>query len=506
MRVYFGKTSGSLRPIAGGKTKSVIWGDWLDVDGEEDPDHYRVNWKLAGGGTEPCLVRKEDCREQPLLEMMFLDVGQGDGCIVNVPGGEGHRTIIVDAGEGSNMHRFLGWRFRNLGGGGAFDTAVITHPDSDHYQGFQKIFDDEQVSFANVLHNGLVERKTERDSDILGRRERGFCVDVVETRVQLHALLSDPERRGGKLYPKLLWTALSNPGRFGNVAMASSEHGEKVDGKTYLPGFAPGGAGEARIEILGPVPEPGPGGRPALREFGDAPGDGKFNVGKTKNGHSVILRLEYGALSVIFGGDLNRPSEDYLLRHYGRIGDHDPLEDAVAGARARFSADVLKCCHHGSADVTEEFLEAVEPLAVVVSSGDQESHVHPRPEVLGLLGKKARGDRPILLCTEILRSTPESLELSDEEKGEHRALLDAIAVAAGAGQQRTARKAVEDFWEKKLRRLVSVYGAINVRTDGRKLILAFRKEAGARGGPWHIYEYAIGPHGWTLLDEVKPGH
>ena len=65
---------------------------------------------------------------------------------------------------------------------------------------------------------------------------------------------------------------------------------------------------------------------------------------------------------------------------------------------------MMKCCHHGSADVTEEFLEATEPAAYVVSSGDEESHVHPRPDLLGLLGKKGRGIRPLVLCTEILRS------------------------------------------------------------------------------------------------------
>lgn len=33
-----------------------------------------------------------------------------------------------------------------------------------------------------------------------------------------------------------------------------------------------------------------------------------MDTGKTKNGHSVLLRLEYRDLSVLFGGDLNTPA------------------------------------------------------------------------------------------------------------------------------------------------------------------------------------------------------
>src|SRR5690606_27810424 len=141
--------------------------------------------------------------------------------------------------------------------------------------------------------------------------------------------------------------------------------------------------------------------------FGDAIGSGAKDDGKTKNGHSVILRLTVGNLRVLFGGDLNRPAEDHLLRHYGGIAAAQPLADAVPAAAARLGADVMKCCHHGAADVTDEFIRAVNPFAYVVSSGDEESHAHPRPDLLGRLGKLGRGNAPLILCTEILRSTRE---------------------------------------------------------------------------------------------------
>ena len=136
-----------------------------------------------------------------------------------------------------------------------------------------------------------------------------------------------------------------------------------------------------------------------------------MNNGKTKNGHSVLLRLRYRDFSVLFGGDLNLPAEHFLMRHYGNNGAA-PTTVAestamIESARARFGVDLMKSCHHGSSDVTDEFLAATSLAAYVVSSGDEESHDHPRPDLLGLLGKKGRSDRPLILCTEILRSTRE---------------------------------------------------------------------------------------------------
>jgi beta-lactamase superfamily II metal-dependent hydrolase len=507
MRVYFGETDGKITALGGTGSKYVIWGDWFDVeDHPTDSKKYVVNWRVWNARTksvdiEKYVVAKKSCQPSPLLEMMFLDVGQGDGCILNVPHGDRHRTLLIDAGQRRNMHGFLEWRFRNVDERADFHAAIITHPDSDHYAGFQRIFNDPRIRFDHVLHNGLVERPAATKEDRLGERHNGFCTDLFETKAKLGAFLEDLPTRGDGLYTKLLWSAIQSD-RFGEISMASSRHGDLHDGIAYLPGFAPGEGATATIEILGPVPEEVEG-RLALREFGSAPNDGGFDLGKTKNGHSVILKMRYGDFSVIFGGDLNRPSEDYLLRHYGGIAPEAPLRDAVAPARARLGADMLKCCHHGSADVTDEFLEAVNPFGFVVSSGDEESHVHPRPEILGLLGKKGRGERPLVLCTEILRSTPESKRLNDKEQEEYDRLLVEVENAVEPDARKNAKKKVTDFWNRRFARLVNVYGAINIRTDGNRLIVAFRKEKRATGSPWQLYEYKIHEGEWAGVELKK---
>ncbi len=505
MRVYVARTKAVLEPtVPEAREKHVLWGDWLDV-AETDPpsDDWLVGWKVWNAATnavtvEPYLIEKSACQPDALLEMIFLDVGQGDGCIVSVPEEGGQRTLLIDAGQYANMHGFLKWRFRYVDSDARFHAAVITHPDQDHYLGFQSIFEDRRIHFAHIYHNGLVERVADDREDGLGPREEGFLTQLFPTRDDLRAFLSDPARRGRKLYPKLLWTALGDPERFGDVSMASTLTGDERDGRTYLPGFAPDGVAPT-IEVLGPVPEPDADGRLRLRAFGKEPGDGGFDPGKTKNGHSVLLKLCYGGFRVIFGGDLNRPAEDYLLRHYGGIDERRPLADAVPGASERFGADLLKVCHHGSADVTDEFLQAVRPFAFVLSSGDEESHVHPRPEILGLLGKQGRGARPLVLCTEILRSTPGSRSPSAAERAEQERLLEELALAPDAATRRAARTALNEFVDRQFRRLVNVYGAINVRTDGEKLIVAFRKERAGAGSPWQVYEYRLEAGDWVAV-------
>jgi len=499
MRVYAKEVETVIKSEDGKSKKYVIMGDWLDVEDHPTmPSKYIVNWRTwnartSTAGVKKYLIAKNKCQSDAFLEMIFLDVGQGDGCIVNVPDGNSQQIMIVDAGERSNMHRFLEWRFRYVDGNAKFHAAVITHPDQDHYKGFQYIFADARISFEIVYHNGLMERVAPRGEEI-GVPVAGRC-EIFPTRIDVNAFYSVPGRRGGKQYPKLMWTALQAPTRFGDIRMASTLHGASSGGKTWLPGFTPV-ADKPSIEILGPVPDSS-GGTTSLRAFGDAPHDGGFDVGKTKNGHSVILRLAYRNFSVIFGGDLNRPSEDYLLRHYGEIGDGATLSDALAKAKPRLGADLLKCCHHGSADVTDEFLEAVSPFAFVVSSGDEESHVHPRPEILGLLGKKGRGRRPLVLCTEILRSTPESRSLSDGDQEAIDALLEAVKAAETPTERSAARKAVSDFWNARFRRLVNVYGAINIRTDGNRLVVGFRKEAVKTGSPWQLYDYRFTGGAWV---------
>jgi hypothetical protein len=287
--------------------------------------------------------------------------------------------------------------------------------------------------------------------------------------------------------------------------MLSTDHGQKEDGRTWMPGFAPSNNAEFTIEVLGPVVEKAPNGKKGLRTFASSMTAKAMNEGKTKNGHSVLLRLAYREFSVLFGGDLNTPAEHFLMRHYGNKGNPPTtIADTTAMiecARARFGVDLMKSCHHGASDVTDEFLEATRPAAFVVSSGDEESYVHPRPDLLGLLGKKGRGHRPLVLCTELLRSTREKEDPA--LRGKLDRLVASIDEETDPEKKKALEQAREDILDELFKRNVGVYGAINLRTDGRRAVVAFRREQSKGTNRWFTYELEKDSQGIFQVQDVS---
>ena len=243
----------------------------------------------------------------------------------------------------------------------------------------------------------------------------------------------------------------------------------------YVEGFGPNR--ELRIRVLGPVPEPAPGGRRRLRWFRERPGGGSYDEGKTKNGHSVILRVEYQDVSVLMGGDLNATAEAYLLEHYTGHPWPPPNEAAeqamILAARPYLGVDVAKTCHHGSADFTDTFMRAIHPAATVVSSGDEESYAHPRCDTLGAIGVHGRGWRPLIFSTELARSTREREDLTQDELVK---LLAQIQAETDPEEQAKLVKKRDAMLDQLTTRNVTTYGAINLRTDGRSAVMAYRLE------------------------------
>ena len=220
-----------------------------DVHGEKRTGKYvRVHIR---GHKEDRWIRQHEIQDERCLEVIFIDIGQGDGCLLITPD---DKHMIIDAGEGDNMYRFLRWRFGKFNRKHEFEAAVISHPDADHYKGFNALFDDPNVSFKTVYHNGIMERK---GKDSLGPKEkasrRTFLTDLVTNKTQLQAFLSTKSnwqstkngRTSFKQYPKMLNDALVNKS-IGGFRMLSVEDG-------YLPDYGPDK--EFSIQVLGPVVE-----------------------------------------------------------------------------------------------------------------------------------------------------------------------------------------------------------------------------------------------------------
>lgn len=402
-------------------------------------------------------VKQEDLQPNRILEVNFIDVGQGDGCHIATPDDQ---HFLIDAGPSDNMYRFLKWRFNLAKAKSAPPpfTVIISHSDSDHYKGFGKIFTEtkgaaQQFTINKVYHNGMVEASGEGAAS-LGKlvtdKGQEYVTNLCDTDADYKKRVKSLSTPGVYVSTLNKTAAPKEALRFGSNPVYKKDN--------------------LIMEVSGPVAQQ-INGKDALPVFDK-------NKGKTKNGHSVILRLTIGKLKLFLGGDLNTESENYLLQHYSgadvaaikkelkkkNLDDNtrkqleQQLQNAIVTARGTLQVDIAKSCHHGSADFTSEFLKALNAIATIISSGDEEPHTHPRPDTLGTIGKHSRGERSLIFCTELARSSKEFVEVAKINT------------------------------EAKKERVVTVYGMINVRTDGEKVIIAQKLERKAAGRSWDIHK------------------
>ncbi len=546
---YISKPSVVLRAEPKSKGNAVnhlIFGDWLRWLGQTEGDWQKVRCRGREGW-----IQSSKFDEHRPLEINFVDIGQGDSVHVVTPEDE---VILIDAGKTDNLFRFLQWRYNlraravaGVDGVAAddpsarapfkIDHVIISHPDKDHYYGFKPIFECEKLSVGNVYHNGIVERpisKAEKDAvkqldgikhysgDDLGRYVQGpgrtfFIWDTVHTDAEMRALINK-HKTTNKLYLKTLVAAVDNPA---NKHLKFRSLSVRDD---HFPGY--GEDQKVSMKLLGPIPEDmtfDGQTRATLRRLG--------GEDISKNGHSVVLQLRMGELRVLLGGDLNTESEDFLLKHYcdvredaselektvhhlhakgAQLTDEErqELEEAetqiaaiVAKARRHFQVDVAKACHHGSHHFSETFLKALNAIAVVISSGDEESYSHPRPDALGAFGKYGRGGRPLIFSTEIARSTREFTPIFNYfEK------LQAYQAALASAATETEKKRIQTAMEKAKDSNVARYGMISLRTDGETVVIAQKLEVpSGLGQKWDIHQLVFNAarNEFEYLDETK---
>jgi competence protein ComEC len=101
----------------------------------------------------------------------------------------------------------------------------------------------------------------------------------------------------------------------------------------------------------------------------------KERIGDDLNTNSIVLRISYGTVSLLYTGDATTAAED-----------------AMEKTGYPLNAQVLKVGHHGSSDASSAaFLNRVDPEVVVISLGENNEYGHPHKETLERL--KVAGPR-----------------------------------------------------------------------------------------------------------------
>ena len=458
----------------------LLFGDYITINDINIQDGRVKAYSRGSNGW----VKVGDIQTERVLEVNFVDIGQGDGCHIVTPDDQ---HILVDAGEHDNMNRYLWWRFylynKKFPLPFKFIT-VISHSDKDHYHGFRDIFENKKVQISHVYHNGIVERPG--DPHAFGTVVNGFVTSLVPDTATMKQIIEDPAKLKGtnSTYPKVLKAALdSNPAvDFRGVTIEDGfldgfDSNNKINNKPFV------------LELLGPIPEK-KNGQNALKILGD--------TGVSKNGHSVIIRLIYGNARILLGGDINEEAGAYIVDHLSQKGELDKLE-----------VDVAKACHHGSHKFHYDFIKHVNALGTVISSGDEEGYSHPRPDALGALGKLGYGDKPLIFSTELARSNKEFsknnisklqklfIEVGkyEAEIKQHKQDLKIAVPADKPAIEEKLEKAQKKLKEtnKEINSFLTKFGMINLRTDGKKMIIAQKLEQKSAHSKWDIYKLEYKP-------------
>ena len=337
-------------------------GDWREVE-------------TAGPGG---WMHKDTLGKNMGLKVFYLDVGQGDGALLEV----GDLKILIDAGPNNNMHNYLTkWQYTYLIKANSkihIDYLIVSHFDIDHYKGFIKILKDKLFTFGTICHTGILKFVSTNNTyntglgDVISLNGEKYLTRIFDDIQSLR----DPvpfNRDVTSFVDAVKEAASANPSRLTKVKRFKAGDlivQKQVEGSTFS------------MEVIAPFTE--------RINNQDAFVYWDNDEGKTINGHSLLVKITFGDCTFLFGGDLNTLSENYLMQKYGQSNP--------------FEVDVAKSCHHGSSDFTEAFMDKVKPYATVISSGDNESYSHPRADAIGCAGKYSKGHRPLVYSTELARS------------------------------------------------------------------------------------------------------
>ncbi len=306
-------------------------------------------------GTSAGEIRTESVGDD--LNVHFVDVGQGDACIVEFPD---DKKMIIDGGDKDAKDALLNYIDENIRDKDGnkityFDYAILTHTDSDHCGSLDDVlntypaktfyrpnvkcnYKDYIDPDADLLTSDCVSKATAAYKDVISASEKGREKFGDEYTVYINSYELDP------------------------IVPDSSVATEGEDGYYTLSFYGP-----------------------------------NSNSYKDWNNYSPIMILEYEGIKIALSGDCEKEGEaEFAEKAKEGEGKFSVFTDTYA-------VDAIKAGHHGSRTSTgEAYVEAITTeesrpnTLIIVSCGLNNSYGHPHEEKLTQFKNEGFKDENIL--------------------------------------------------------------------------------------------------------------
>ena len=275
----------------------------------------------------------------------FLDVGQGDGIVVET----GQGAYLFDCGSTSrkNIGEYVLKPYLKSRGIGSLRGVFVSHPDEDHMNGVIELLEngaDWGIVVEQLFLPAIAEgKRTESFVTLLAAAE---AAEVPVSYIKCGDEIRDSQLRLLCLHPEEN-TTLADANAYSECfyveVFAKKMKQEAIDDRK-----ANDASGGSAIEGSG--------------ENGSFAG----------NSERKDFRVNDGKINILLTGDVEGEGERQLMQE---------LQEQ-RGQRA-FRVDILKVAHHGSGYSTgTEFLAAASPATAIISCGRNNSYGHPHAETL----------------------------------------------------------------------------------------------------------------------------
>ena len=302
----------------------------------------------------------------------FLDVGQGDGIVVET----GQGAYLFDCGSTSrkNIGEYVLKPYLKSRGIRSLRGVFVSHPDEDHMNGVIELLENgadwgivvEQLFLPAIAE----EKRTESFAALLAAAE---AAEVPVSYIKCGDEIRDSQLRLLCLHPEE------------NTTLADANAYSEC---FYVEVFAKKMKQEAIDD------------RKANDASGGSVMEGSGENGSfAGNGERKDFRMNDGKINILLTGDVEGEGERQLMQELQSMQGSRSLQEALPLQELRslqttrrlqeqrgqreFRVDILKVAHHGSRYSTgTEFLATASPATAIISCGRNNSYGHPHAETL----------------------------------------------------------------------------------------------------------------------------